>query len=817
MPRSNSVDNESGSSFIDREEELEELLHYKDLAASGSGKVVLIQGETGVGKTRLAEEFIERCKEEGFHVLRSKCLYHESTEPYLPFYDALEDHLAEEEEESYEEGNFGPGFVQPDVSTSSETTPMGLIGGRGMDEEDSADISFSDQQEMMFNEVSDLLIELSEEDPLIFFMDDLQWIDQSSAQLMHHLGRKISDDRILFLGAYRTDELKYMEEELPMRETLTRMKEENLIDSVKVSRFDQPSVADLLRDIIGKETLPDDFIWTIYRETEGNPFYIVEIVDAMEKEGLISPGSFDLDTAEKVSDITLPSSLKDIASRKLERLERDEKKVLYFAALIGDEFDFELLERVVDMDVISLLDIIDELRDQGIVEEVEDSERELYRFDHLQTRTALREEMGRSRKRVTHKLLGTAMEDLYEDEINNYLYELAHHFYEGKEYDKAYRYSQNAGEKALQSLDISLALEHFEKALESLEKSKGFDDEKEREMKLLQIQRIGELYYDMSDWEPAKDAYERLLEEAEKIEDEGRIALALRRLGHLYRQMEDYDKARDFFDRSMEIIEGLEDSISGLSECRRGLGYICWRTGHLEEAREHYRKGIENAQKEGNNKELALNYIDLGNVFAVEGDHETAMQYYEKGLPILESKDIYGQLARVHNNMGDQFLKTGDFEEAIEHFQECINYADMIGNDRMSAWGRFNKSEALTRLGELETAETELREAEKKMSDLGEKLGLASVKRVEGMIKRKQDELDEAIELLEEAEEIMEDFDVPFPKAEDRVELGRAHKAKGNIEEARDALLKAKENYEEVGAGQKYIESIEEILADLED
>jgi len=805
--------NENNISFIDRMDELNELKHYKDLVSSSSGRLVFIKGEIGVGKTRLAEEFLDICREEGFQVLRSRCLYYESTEPYLPFYEALEEHLREEEE-TIEEGRFGPGFVQPSSTPSSDSAPMSWMGGGQIDEEDASDISFSDQQEMMFNEVSDLLIELSEEDPIVLFMDDLQWIDQSSAQLMHHLARKITDNKILFLGAYRTDELKYMEEELPMRETLTRMKEEDLANEVKVSRLDQPSVADLVRDYTDRENLSDDLIWTIYRETEGNPFYIVEILDAMEKEGLLSSGTISWDPEKALSDISLPTSLKDIASRKLERVGREEKKVLYFAALIGDEFEFELLERVVDMDVISLLDIIDELREQGIVEEVEGVEEELYRFDHLQTRTALREEMGRSRKRVTHKMIGNTIEEIYKDEIEDHLYELSLHFYEGKEYDKAYGYSMRAAKNSLKSLDISLAIDHFEKALDSLEKSKNIDDVKEKKMDLLK--RIGELYFDFSDWGSAKDFYEKFLDEAETLGDDSRIALALRRLGHLYRQMENYEEARQYFDRSLEIIEGIEDSSRGVAECQRGLGYICWRSGNLDEAREHYEKGIEYAQKEGNNKELALNYIDLGNVFAVEGDHDTAMQYYNKGLPILESKETYGQLSRVHNNMGDQFLKTAEYEEAIEHFDRCIDYAEKIGNDRFVAWGGFNKSEALARKGDLEKAEKVLKDAEERMIDLGEKLGLASVKRVKGMIKREKGELDEAIDLLKEAEDIMENFDVPFPKAEDMIELGKAYRDKGDQEKAKEAFLKAKSNFEEVGTSSKYIEEVDELLDSLE-
>jgi len=807
-PRLKSRGTESEATFVNREEELSELDHFKSKVASGEGRFVLLGGETGVGKTRLAEKLLERCEEEGFNVFKSRCLYYESTEPYLPFYEALEEYFEDEEEEA-----FGPGFVTPSFSTSSESAPMSMIGRTGKANDETKDISFTDQQEMMFNRVSDLLIDLSERTPIVFFMDDLQWIDKSSAQLMHHLARKISDNSILFLGAYRQDELMYIEEELPMRETLSRLKEEDTVRLMKVSRLDQPSVSELVRSYINRDDLPEDFIWTIYRETEGNPFYIVEILDSMMQEGVIEPDSFDWDPEAELSNISVPSSIKDMTNRKIERLGRDEKKVLYFAALIGNEFNFEILEEVTNIDVISLLDIIDELIDQGIIEEVEGSDEEIYRFDHLQTRTALREDMAKSRKRVSHQRIGNAIEEFYEDEIEDHFYELSMHFYEGKEYEKAYEYSKKSGEKSLQSLDIPRALEHFEKALDSLRKSQDIENLKAKELALLK--KIGELHFDLSDWDQAKNIFEEMKIKAEEAEDEKMKALVLRRLGHVHRHMEIYDEAEEYFKKSLEISEQLGE---GVSECHRGLGYIRWREGNLDESQKHYEKAIQKAKEEGNNKELALNYIDIGSVFAYRGgEHDKAMQHYKKALPILEKREIYDKLAKVHNNIGDQLLKKGKYEEAIKEFEKCIEYAERIGNQQLIGWGSFNAAEAFARKGLTEQASKHLKVAEDKIEKLGEKIGLAGVKRVNSMIKRKEGKLNEAIRLLEESEEVMKDLNVPFTKASDKFELGKAYKENKEYEKAREILLEAKKKYKKAGAADKYLDAVDELLEELDE
>ena len=808
-PRLNSRETGNKSSFVDREEELEELNHFKKRVASGEGRFVLLGGETGVGKTRLAKKFLETCEEDGFKILESRCLYYESTEPYLPFYEALEEYFEEKEE------GFSPGFISPQISTSSESAPMSMMGRTERSPEQTNDISFTDQQEMMFNRVSDLLINLSKGNPLAFFMDDLQWIDQSSAQLMHHLARKLSDNRILFLGAYRKDELRYVEEELPMRETLNRLRGEESVRLIEVTRLNQPSVSDLIKSYINRDDLPEDFIWTIYRETEGNPFYVVEMLNTMMQEGVIEPDSFHWDPEEELSNISVPSSIKNMTNRKIERLSREEKKVLYFAALLGDEFNFELLERVIEMDVITLLDILDELIEQGIIEEVEESAKEMYRFDHLQTRTALRQSMAKSRKRVSHQKIGNAIEEFYEDELEYHYYELAMHFYEGKEYGKAYEYSMKSAEKSLKVPDISRALENFEKALNSLKQSRDIENPEKKEMNLLK--RMGDLHFDMSEWEDAMDIFEKLKTRAEEAENQKMRALSLRRLGHLHRHMENYEEAERYFKDSLEISEQMDEDGEGIAECHRGLGYIRWREGNLEEAQEHYEEAIRKAKEEGNNKELGLNYVDLGSVFALRGEHDRAMQHYEKALPIFEKREIFDKLAKVYNNMGDQHMKKGEYEEAIGKFEKCIEYAEKIGNQHLIGWGSFNAAEALARNGHTDEASEHLKVAEDKIEELEEKIGIAGVKRVKSMIKRKDGDVEEAIQLLEEAEEVMEDLNVPFTKARDKLELGKAYQEREDYEKARETLAEAKSKYEQVGAAEKYIEEVEEILEELDD
>lgn len=800
--------------LIGRDDILTELDHYKDIAASGESMCVFLKGETGVGKTRVAEEFLEGCDDDGFEVLRGRCLYYESTDPYLTFYEALDEYLEGEEKET-EVQELGPGFIgQPIEADSTDTTTMSFIMGEQEDQEIDEETSFTDRQDLMFTRITELFKDISEEHPVVFFIDDLQWIDDSSAQLLHHLARNLTEDKVMILGAYRPEELLHEEERLPLEDTLSRMKEERIVEIVEIPRLDQPSVSEMVKNHLQRQDLPEEFIWTLYRESEGNPFYVKEILDSMMKEGVIDPHSFTWDPHEELSNITIPSSIKDITTRKIDDLDRDEKKVLMFASLIGTEFDFRILEEVMDIDVIELLDIIDSLKEQGIIDEVEDVDEEIYRFHHMQTRTILYEEMSRSRKRVSHRRIGEILEDFYEDELEEHYFELSQHFYEAREYEKAYRYSKKAGEKALQSLDIYRGRDYFEKALESLRRAKGIEDSSEKEIELMKM--LGSIYSDIPEWDTAREIYEEVLKNARNIDDKYEEGRGLMRLGHVYKYMGEYDKAEEYLNEGLDICEELDD-LSGIAQCNRGLGYVKWREGLFKKAERHYQEAIEKAKKADDDKELALNYLNLANVYAQRGEHEKGIQFYQKSLPPLEARNIYRELARAHNNLGDQYMKKEEWDKAIEYFDRCIEYAEKIDNKSYYGWGSFNAAEAYSKKGETEKGWEYIEGIEELMDEIDDHIGLAAVHHKKGLLHEVDGELDEAIERYKKALETMEPYDVPFNTAEYRLDLGLAYRDKGEVEKARELIEKAYKTITELGATEKFEKKARDALDSLPD
>ncbi len=788
--------------FVNREDEMRFLEGQSKQVLDDKGTIVLLEGEAGVGKSTLTEVFADGCTKKGFEILRGRCLYYENTDPYIPFIEALGDYVKDKEFEREDTDNH--------ISVAG--MPMSLIGaGIEEEEEELAEISISDKRELMFDKVTRAVIDRSKDNPILLFIDDLQWIDEASARLLHHLARHTSEDRVLLLGAYRPEELVTGDKEYPLEKVLDRMKEEGLVTMLEVNRLTFRYASKMIKKRLHSDELPQSFLMLIYRVTEGNPYYIVEMLNSMIDEGVIDPYSYTWDPEKDLANVKIPSSIKDVTNRRIESLSNDEKKVLMYASVIGTEFDFEILEYSINMDVIELLDIIDNLESNGLIREKETEEEEIYRFGHIQTRRAIYDNMGRSRKRVLHQQIGKAIEEIYREKIEDNYYTLSRHFYEGKDYEKAYEYSMRSGEKAMKSYATESAIEYYERALESLGMAKKIEDAEQKEEDILKL--IGDLSYDTSDWEMAINSFEKLVDRAKKVGDKQLEEGALRRIGHIYRDIQKYDRAEEYYLSSLEIAEEIKLN-EGIADANRGLGYLNWRSGEFDKAIEHYELAIEVAKDVQNKRILALIYIEMGNVYSTKGETVLAIQFFKRCLPTLNTMKAYRELARAYNNIGDCYMKMEEWDEAIDYFDKCTENAKRISNKRAIGWSYFNRAEALACRGDTSEAMNYAKRADKILSNLRDNIGLSSVYRVNGLIKRLEGRPKDALDDFRKAYDIIKDLNIPVIEGETKYGIGLVYEDLGETEKARRYYLDAKSLLEKIGEGQ-FLEKVKKRLEEL--
>jgi tetratricopeptide (TPR) repeat protein len=790
------------SKFVGRADEVKYLQGKLQQARAGKGSLVMVSGEAGVGKTRLVDEVGRHATEAGFLYLTGKCISQKDAAPYLPFLDALKNHV------SLGDGGMGSdddrmpvglaaGMAGRSSSYDSGVVSMGFIP---MAEEQSPQFKMDAQSERdkMFNTLTQQIIGLSKEQPVLLFIDDLQWADNASLQLLHYVARNVGEARVLVCGAYRPSELKATQT-LPLVEMLRRMNQEKIYEEIELERFELREIGTMVKDILGIEDVPEKFIGKLYDESEGNPFFVEEVLRALVEEGIVKKDSYVWDSGVDLSSIRIPGTIKDVISRRVARMDENTKKVLMYAAVIGNRFNFEVLHRVTGMDVNELLDAIDKLMSVDIIREDRSSADETYIFDHKQTASVIYEEMSKSRVRLMHKQVGDITEEVYATRLDEVVYPLARHFALGRENQKAYKYNLLAGDKARRLLAYYEAIEYYNQAirlLSGMPPAQGA--ESKRETARLQGE-IGLLLFDLGDWGAALPSYEQAVQNARQVGDKILVSSTLRGLADVQRQRGKYNEAEQHYEESLLISEDLDDAAS-VSDIQRGLGYVHWRKGEIDEAIDHYNQSISYAMKMGDKHSTAKTYIELGNVYNQRGDHEKAVEYYTKAIGELEKVKDYSELARAYNNLGDTYLNLKEWDKAILYCEKSKTVSEKIGNTNFVAWAMFNAAYAYSHKGDTDRAIDYSLKSLKLCEKNDDKIGMCGAYKSLGVAYRMKKDWKNSIDNLHKGITIYEMLDIPFDLASSQIELARSYVAMGEKEEARENFNSALEKFKIIGS-----------------
>jgi hypothetical protein len=319
----------------------------------------------------------------------------------------------------------------------------------------------------LFEAVAALLGEMSATVPVLIVLDDLQWADRPTLLLLRHLARSPHNRRVSILGAYRAVD-RWSE---GFEAALAGLRRERLMLGLDIGGLPVDEASELVRRWAGG-TPSSAFLEALYAETEGNPFFIEEIVRHLIDSGVRTHEA----GAGELERVGLPEDVRDVISRRLERLEPATIEWLRTAAVIGRDFDAKLLEKVLDFDEERFLAALEDATDAGLVSEAP-GEPGRYSFAHALVRETLYEGMSSTRRARLHRRVGVALEDLDPQHPEAQISALALHFTRAGDADhaeRAIRYALEAGEQATAMLAHEEAAEHYARALAVLEQ---FDPE----------------------------------------------------------------------------------------------------------------------------------------------------------------------------------------------------------------------------------------------------------------------------------------------------------------------------------------------------
>jgi len=430
---------ERRTALIGREHELDTLHGWLHVAWRGQGQAILVAGDSGIGKTRLASEALRACASAGMTALFGAAYEQEGQLAYQPFIEAFDRYLA-------------------DVQRPATENPITNFTRSG---------SSDPQQDSwaLFNAVALFLKGLARNTPVVLLVDDLHTADEASLRLFHFLARQTRAAPIVLLATCRTDNPA---SDAPFGLLLNALYRERLSKELALAPLTKDAVARLLSELLESDVAPE-LISSVYDTTEGNPFFVQEIVQALLKAHQVEErdGRWHLTATEP----HLPAGLIELLRERVARLGSPVETTLTAAAAIGREFGFDVLRGVAGVPDATLLDAIDTALAGRLLEETESG----YRFQHPLIRRALYDSLSRTRRARLHGLAAETIESVYARRpggLDPHVEDLAFHYDLSDRRERALDYLIRAGQKAAGVYyAFEVAVGYFERALSLMDVS----------------------------------------------------------------------------------------------------------------------------------------------------------------------------------------------------------------------------------------------------------------------------------------------------------------------------------------------------------
>lgn len=460
------------TSFVGRQAEREILRSCLEPALHGEGRVMMISGAPGVGKSRIAAEFAAEASSRGMLALAGSCYDRDDSVPFIPFVEILEMALAQAS---------SPDVFRRALGNNAAEMSRLMPQLRQMFPDIPAPLEISPEQSrrVLFNAVLELLARAARNTPLVLLLEDIHWADEGTLSLLSHLARSIPKLPVIIVGTYRDTEV---DPGKPLAKTFDELIRLHVVERITLHGLPQNAVAEMIRALSGRD--PQDALVTlIYSSTEGNPFFVEELFWHLIERGQLTDSNGEFRQDLRLPEINMPQSLRLVIGRRLARLGDETQTILGFAAVIGRSFTFELLEASTGEDAEELLDCIEGAERTGLISAGLDYPDPRFGFSHELVRQAVLEGLSLPRRQRVHLRIANAIERLYPERIADHANELAYHMLQAgavADPGKTVQYLAMAARREISQSAYGSALRHLESALELVPKLPEPREKRER-------------------------------------------------------------------------------------------------------------------------------------------------------------------------------------------------------------------------------------------------------------------------------------------------------------------------------------------------
>lgn len=644
------------SPFVGRNNEFGLLTGLTARLSAGSGYTVLLEGEPGIGKSRLMREVAHHAQLQGVPTLATNCYEIEHAIAYLPVIDLVTRAL----------DRVPPAVLRSlaPVSLAELAALVPAVAERIAGLPALSDDFPQARQARLFRAVDQLLEAARAGRPLILMVDDVQWADDASAQLLHYLARHAGERALLVVCAYRDDALDSDERLARWVEGLRREAHARRVPLARLGPDDAASLVAALGDAnLGAPGLAQ----RLHRETEGNPFFLVSILHSL-REGEIAPG----ERAAK-GPWMLPDALLAAVRARLAYVPQELRPILEVAAVIGRRFDFDMLLEATREPEERLLHAVETLVKRHLLRE--EGEGGVYDFSHDKLREVVYRDIGGARRRMLHRSVARALERCGDGNAHDQDARLAEHYERAHVWSQALRHLVFAGERSQALFAMRDALHWFDRAVALSQAHADALDEHER---LALYERRGAARAQAGQTEGAVADIRLVIDAARARGDREKARDATIRLGMAYRRADAYEQA------TACLTEALADSRSmnaqrHVADTLYHLGTVAWSTGRNEQAIPFHQEAVEICERAALTDLVAVQaYHGRGEAHFANAEPAAAIRCYSRSLELArgigdKSYEAENLMMIGHACTGAKGL--GDYPRALASFTAALDIA----------------------------------------------------------------------------------------------------------------------------------------------
>jgi DNA-binding SARP family transcriptional activator len=648
--------------------------------AGASGQLVVIEGEAGVGKSRLAEDFLHSVAEDGARVAMVRCYEDEAGLAYSPIAEALRA-LATDFDLDDRVGSLNlseAARLVPELTTRPSTTPP--LDGPGA------------QQRFLDGVAETIFAGIAGRPPGVLFLDDVHWADEASIVLIGYAIRRLEPHPAIVMLAWRSE---LMPAEHRLRRAGSQVRQAGNATVLELNRLERDAVRDLVTTTLMDLAAPDAIAERLYEETEGLPFFVVEYLAALSSQHL-----------DRI-DWRLPGGAADLLASRVASAGELARQVLAAAAVIGRLFDFDTLRDASGRGEDETVTSIDELTRRGLVREVlsSDEARPEYDFTHDRLRAFVYEGTGLARRRLLHRRVADSMVRRSGAHTDASLPALiARHYRLAGAEAEAARYLKIAGANAAAVYANLEALDHFESAL-----ALGHPD-----VASLRAS-IGDMCTLLGRYRDAINAYEGAA--AATVENE-QITIIEQKLGQVHHRRGDLEAADSHYASALEAMsEDEHPELAARIYADRSL--TARSAGRASDAFGFATRSLDLGERVGEGRALAQAHNILGILAGDEGRTDETKAHLEMSLQLAaEVKDDRARVAAL-NNLALFHGRAGSVERGIKLTREGLELCTALGDRHREAALHNNLADLLRQSGHLQEAISEVKIAAGMFADIG--------------------------------------------------------------------------------------------------